>query len=198
MEALRLEGFRVLEGLCDRLRDGRGDLDAALSFVERDLEVERLEGLALDLARGVAELLAEVGDACEALGELVGLGVLLLDGDLGERGLVGRLVGLQLGDAGGDEFRVDAGLERFDLGLDAAVGIGDLLAQARCGELAVAGALAGRRAELLLQLVEAHRAEDPLLEEPQHDGEHGVLAEIDPLLAGVGFDGGVVAVAGGV
>ncbi|HKG03140.1 MAG TPA: hypothetical protein VKB03_08150 [Conexibacter sp.] len=198
MEALRLEGFRVLEGVGDGFGDGRGDLDAACGLVERDLEVERLEGLALGLARGVAELLAEVGDAREALGELVGFGVLLLDGDLGEGGLVGRLVGLQLGDAGGDGFRVDAGLDRLDLGLDAAVGIGDLLAQAGGGELAVTGAFAGRRAELLLQLVEAHRPEDPLLEEPQDDGEHGVLAEVDPLLAGVRVDRGGVAVAVGV
>jgi hypothetical protein len=98
LEALRLEGFRVLEGLCDRLGDRGGDLDAACGLVERDLEVERLEGLALDLAGCVAELLAEVGDAREALGELVGLSVLLFDGDLGERSFVGGLVGFQLGD----------------------------------------------------------------------------------------------------
>jgi hypothetical protein len=32
--------------LRDGLGDGRGDLDAACGLVERDLEVERLEGLA--------------------------------------------------------------------------------------------------------------------------------------------------------
>ena len=38
-EALRLEGFRVLEGIRDGLRDGRGEFDTALGLVVGDLQV---------------------------------------------------------------------------------------------------------------------------------------------------------------
>jgi len=38
VEALLLEGFRVLEGLSDGLRDGRGEFDPSVSFVEFDAQ----------------------------------------------------------------------------------------------------------------------------------------------------------------
>jgi hypothetical protein len=45
---LRLEGFRVLKGIGDGLRHGRGELHSALGLVVGDLQVERREYLALD------------------------------------------------------------------------------------------------------------------------------------------------------
>jgi hypothetical protein len=111
----------------------------------------------------------------------------------------GRLaVDPQLGDPGHDQLRVDPVLERLNLHPQLAVGIGDLLAQAG-GELAAQTVFVlAMRLQLAGELVETHRAEDPLGEEALDDGQQRVLPQVDPLLACVGVGGSGVAVGGPV
>jgi hypothetical protein len=92
LEALCLEGFRVLVGVGDGLADGGADVDAAGGFVELDPQAEGVEGLALDLGWGVAEGLAEVGDLLEALVEVLVLGLDVGGVEFGEGVLGGVFV----------------------------------------------------------------------------------------------------------
>jgi hypothetical protein len=55
LEALRPEGYCVLEGVCDGIGDGGADLDPPLGLVELDPQAEGVEGLALDLEGGVTQ-----------------------------------------------------------------------------------------------------------------------------------------------
>lgn len=61
--------------------------------------------------------------------------------------------------------------------------------------LAAALLLAALGLELAGEFVQAHRPEDPLLEELLDQGEERVFAEVDPFLVCVNLDGGAVAVA---
>ena len=95
----------------------------------------------------------------------------------------------KLADALGDELRLDPTFERHDLRLDLSIEFAELLADAGSGELAASplGAIVGL--ELLRELVEAHRAEDSLLEEAQDQALEPVLADRDALPAVVGLQG---------
>ncbi|WP_320671042.1 hypothetical protein [Patulibacter defluvii] len=117
---------------------------------------------------------------------------------VGERGLGGLAVRSQLGDALGDELRFDTGFEGLDLGLHPAVEVGDLVAEALGGALALRSAPAPFGRELLLQAVQTQRSEDSLREEALHEIEHMVLAQVDPLGATVDLGGGGLAVVGPV
>ena len=84
----------------------------------------------------------------------------------------GVAVGAELGDAGGDEFGVDAVFERLDLDAEFAVGVGEVLAQAGRGAAVGAAFVAVVCFELLCELLEAEGAEDGNdgLHWPQRDG----------------------------
>jgi hypothetical protein len=73
-----LEGFRVLEGIGDCLRDGGRDLDPPAELVVGDLQIEGLEHLALDLGRRLGQRLGQVGDTGELAGQLLVFGLLAL------------------------------------------------------------------------------------------------------------------------
>ena len=66
------------------------------------------------------------------------------------------------------------------MGLDLAVKLADLLAHLGARELAVALLLAAVGLQLVDELLDPHRAEDPLLEESQHEPQDPVLAHRDP------------------
>jgi hypothetical protein len=110
------------------LGDGGGDLDAALDLVVRDGELEGVEYLALELGWCAVERLAQVGEACEQRGGVLGghlIGRAGLQGPELDFGLL--LVAAELGDALADQLWLEALLERLDLEADAPAEVGDLV-----------------------------------------------------------------------
>jgi hypothetical protein len=90
-------------------------------------------------------------DPLQLLRELLLLGLLPLGTEFREGVLEGFLLAAELGDPLRDQLRLDPPLEGGYLGLDLAVQFGDLLADPRACELAVAAPLAVVGAQLLVE-----------------------------------------------
>ena len=171
---------------------GRRDLDPALDLVISDLKTEGLEDLPLQHERSLVQRLAEVWQPPQGVLHLVRIRLRRIGTKLPERRLGLFLLGSQLAYPPADQLGLEPLLERVNLKPDPPLEVGHLTTKPRFRVFRRAFGLSPVRAELALELVESHRAEDPLGEEALDQRQQHVLTDVEPFSVLGDLGGGLV------